>query len=474
MPLLTPTLSLAARFLTTGLLSSGLPLLASGDAGSVPLPVADESTTESPAESTQQTAEPPASLQGIDTDGRIPKVELPADLPHPERWRYMPEGRISDGDIFERFLTSTFIAPIVFVSGDVGTGAGFALTDIDFRNRRRREFANSTFTYTTEGQQRYAFLWRRWLDHRDLEGGGVVQEERSWVQVFAGYQRTLTRRFFGIGPDTLESAESSYTDEVTELELDLQKSLPQAGSDWVLGGGLRLEHRNLSTGYVEGRPDTSLAFPTAFGEGDGLDSLWLSANLRYDTRDSQANPYRGALAALWARGTPLMTDGRSGLRYGLAGSYVLPLPGLLHGGGDAFEENPPTDVLALAASIEDSGGDLPFWALPSLGGDRRLRGYIANRFVDRAAWFAGIEHRVVVVPRGFALDERVRVERLGLALFYELGSVARDLSSLGSADVKHSYGISGRLNLERASTFRLDLGFAEGSSNLTLTYGLSF
>jgi hypothetical protein len=413
-------------------------------------------------------------LQGIDPDGRIPKVPLPADVPHPERWRYKPEGRISDGSILERFLTSTFIAPILFFSSDVGTGAGFALTDIDFRNQRRREFANTTFTYTTEGQQRYAFLWRRWLDHRDLTGGGVIQEERSFVQAFAGYRRTLTRRFFGIGPESRKSDESSFTDEVSEVEVELQQSVPAAGDDWVIGAGLRLEHRNLSTGFVGGVPRTSAAFPAEFADGDDLDSLWIDASLRYDSRDSQANPYRGGMLALWGLGTPLMTGGRSGVRYGVTGTYVHPVPNLLHGGGDAFEENPPTDVVAVTAALQDSGGELPFWALPSLGGDDRLRGYIANRFVDRASWFAGIEHRIVVVPRGFALNERVRVERLGLALFYELGSVAPDLSSLGGADVKHSWGLSGRLNLERAATFRLDLGFAEDSSNFTLTYGLSF
>ena len=94
--------------------------------------------------------------------------------------------------------------------------------------------------------------------------------------------------------------------------------------------------------------------------------------------------------------------------------------------------------------------------------------------MDRAAWFAGVEHRIVLVPRGFAIDERLRVERLGLALFYELGTVAPDLEALGSARVRHSYGIGGRLNLERAATFRLDVGFARDSSNLTLAFGHSF
>ncbi len=60
-----------------------------------------------------QEAGPPKHdpLQGMEASGRIPKVPLPDDLPNPERWRYLPEGRIKPGNIFERFLVSSFIAP---------------------------------------------------------------------------------------------------------------------------------------------------------------------------------------------------------------------------------------------------------------------------------------------------------------------------------------------------------------------------
>ena len=37
---------------------------------------------------------------GIDRDGRIPNVARPADMTHPERWRYIPEGRIKPGNLF--------------------------------------------------------------------------------------------------------------------------------------------------------------------------------------------------------------------------------------------------------------------------------------------------------------------------------------------------------------------------------------
>ena len=100
------------------------------------------------------TADPPAfdPWRGIDPDGRIPAIDRPDDLPNPERWRYIPEGRLKPGNVFQRFLVSSMIAPFAFYDGDVGVGFGVALVDIDFREQRRREFAGAFLSYTTEGQ----------------------------------------------------------------------------------------------------------------------------------------------------------------------------------------------------------------------------------------------------------------------------------------------------------------------------------
>ena len=141
---------------------------------------------------------------GIDQDGRIPNVVRPDDLTHPERWRYIPEGRIKPGNLFERFLVTSFIAPFVAQDKDVGTSFGIAITDIDFRQQRRREFAGIFLSYSTEGEQSYSMIWQRWLNHLDRDEGGVFQEERSRINVRFGYDKALTGRFFGFGPENKE------------------------------------------------------------------------------------------------------------------------------------------------------------------------------------------------------------------------------------------------------------------------------
>ena len=63
---------------------------------------------------------------GMDPSGRIPKVPLPEDLPEPTRWRYIPEGRIMPGNMFERLFVSSFVSPQIFFQEDVGLGGGIA------------------------------------------------------------------------------------------------------------------------------------------------------------------------------------------------------------------------------------------------------------------------------------------------------------------------------------------------------------
>lgn len=412
-------------------------------------------------------------LRGLDANGRIPRVALPADVRHPERWRYIPEGRIAPGTLFERFFVTSFVAPIFYYEEDVGAGGGVALTDIDFRASRRREFLGAFASRSTEGQENYAVIWKRALHHRDLPAGGVISEERSWVRASIGYERTRTRRFFGLGPDSREADETSYTDESGFLTSLGQLAVPAAGDDWVATAGLRYEHHNLTRGRVRDRPSAGDLHPALVAAGDSHDAGWITVGLRRDTRDSQHNPYRGSFLGVTVDAAPAQSGGQSGAIGELRGGFALPMPSLFHDGGDAGEENPPTDAIVVAAYVQDTAGELSFWALPSLGGPNSLRGYIANRFTDRAAWHAAAEWRTWPIARGIAITDAVRLERLGLALFYELGSVADGWRSLDDATIHDSWGLGFRLGFERTAIFRVDLGFSDEDTAVTAAFGTS-
>lgn len=414
--------------------------------------------------------------EGIDRTGRIPKADMPDDIENPERWRYIPEGRLKPGNVLQRFLVSSFIAPFFFHSSDVGFGGGVAITDIDFRQQRRREFAGIFLSYSSEGQQAYTGLWQRWLHHRELEAGGVLQEDRSFVHVLAGYEKALTRRFFGFGAEAPESAESSYTDENVFGELGVQLAVPDPGDDVVVGIGVKGEWHDLGRGHVGGEPDTKDAFPAAFSAAEETSLGWLELELRYDTRDSQMLPYRGFEVGGRIDAALLQSGWDTAAIFTLEGSKAIPLPPLLHDGGDPDEENPPTDALVFQLQTRATVGDLPFFALPTLGGSRTLRGFIQGRFRDESLWHGSAEYRFWVLPRGFPIpfSDTLRVERVGLAFFGDVGAVEDPWWNLFRARVHANGGVGFRATLERGAPFRVDLGFSGEGVEVTAGFGLSF
>ncbi len=402
-------------------------------------------------------------------------MDKPADLPNPERWRYIPPGRMPPGNAWDRLGVSTFIIPFVFRDGDVGTGFGAGFVDVDFRDTNRQEFLGVFGSYTTKGQQSYNLVWRRWLRQVEMPDGGVFQEERNLVNGRFGYSKTLTRRFFGIGPDTEERDETRYTDSRFLIDLGAQITLPEAGSDWVWAFGMLGEFHNLSDG-VGGEPNTSDEFPILFAEADNTNLGWIYTSFNWDSRDSIVNPYRGSIIGASVRGALFQTDWKVGAIWSVYASKVFPLPGLFHRGGDENEENPPTDTLSFKARSNQLTGRVPFYALPTLGGSEDLKGFIDGRFRDKASWIVGAEYRLWVIPRGFRIPftRAFRVERVGLAGFYEVGSVAEDIGEFFHERVHQSYGMAFLVTLERTAPFRINLGWSEEGLNVSAGFGLDF
>jgi hypothetical protein len=435
--------------------------------------------------STQESAPQPATpelesvydpYRGMDKDGRIPEVDKARYVDHPERWRYIPEGRIKPGNFLQRFLVSSFAIPLVFHNADVGTGGGIGITDIDFRQQRRREFMGGFFSYTTEGQQSYTLRWRRWLKHMEVPGGGVLQEERSFFSAGGGYRKTLTRRFFGIGPATNEDDESSYTDELAFVDLGLSHSLPGKLDDFVWELGVHGEGHWLDHGRVGGHPSMENVpdFSFLFQQADQIALGWLGGGLRWDTRDSQRNPYRGTAVGASFDAALAQSGGHVGATYLIFADQVFTVWPIFHDGGTKDEENPPTDTLAFHFESRLSSGNLPFFARPTLGGSEIQRGYIEGRWRDDAVWTAATEYRFWVLPRGFTVWRHIRVERVGAAVFYEVGGVGEDGLALFHESLIQSYGVSARITVERAAIFRADFGFSHDGFNFSAGFGLSF
>lgn len=301
-------------------------------------------------------------------------------------------------------------------------------------------------------------------------------EERNHLTLRFGHQKTLTRRFFGLGAATNESDETSYSETARSISLQYQRTWPDLGADWVWAIGAEISHRDLGLGSVAGVANTATAHPGLFLEADDHEALWLRGSLIHDTRDSQHLPYSGHAVGLAIKFAVWSRSRDPGAIIRLLADQVWTVTPLFHDGGSHREEHPPTDSVALSFHLDDSLGDIPFWALPALGGARSLRGFITNRWTGESSVNAAIEYRPWVIPRGFSVPffSRSRVERLGLAFFVEAGTVADSIADLADSKFHTTAGIGLRFTFERQALFRADLGISDEGPQLIIAYGLSF
>ncbi len=190
-------------------------------------------------------------------------------------------------------------------------------------------------------------------------------------------QRSVFFRFFGLGPDTPASAETSYTGlraiATARRGMNLVRHLN-------LGVAVGIERDAVEAIGVPGLPLSRRVFPDAPGMR-GSTLAWQGLDLRYDDR-------RGGDYA------------ERGFRVDVAGSVVEGLarsPTFLRGGVQARGIVPELDSISGAARLSwtaVSSGRAPFYRQSTLGGAWILRGFTEDRFIDRQAWTLELEQRI--------------------------------------------------------------------------------
>ncbi|BDG08958.1 outer membrane protein assembly factor [Anaeromyxobacter paludicola] len=216
---------------------------------------------------------------------------------------------------------------------------------------------------------------------------------RSTDELTLRLQRSAFFRFFGLGPDTPASAETSYTGfralALARRGLNLARHLNA-------GLSLGIERDGVEDQGVPGLPLSPEVFPRAPGMG-GATLLSQGASLRYDDRRGGDYAERGVRAEL-----------AGAVVEGLAGS-----PTFLRGSFQASAVVPELEWLSGAARAAWTGvsaGGVPFYQQSRLGGAFLMRGFTEDRFVDRQAWEVELEQRLRVFQTrifGVVADWRV-------------------------------------------------------------------
>jgi Omp85 superfamily domain len=254
----------------------------------------------------------------------------------------------------------------------------------------------------------------------------------------AMWQDQTQINYFGIGSDSLEDDQSQYRMKSTDV-VGYATARPNT---WLAVGGefgwLR-RPKILSPGgtFRPDFPETTEQFPNDPGVSLPFQPNFLhgEASLASDTRDHRGHPtsgglYRAALTTYSDRSTGTF----SFRQYEAEAAHFVPVAG-------------PIWILALhgwvVASDVPAGHDIPFYFLPSLGGNNTVRGYSNYRFHDRNLAVVNVESR-------WALYRHVDG-----AVFFDAGNVAHRFEDLNLD--KTSWGAGLRVHTERTTVARVEV-----------------
>jgi hypothetical protein len=310
--------------------------------------------------------------------------------------------------------TSWFALPIVFWLPE--TRLGFAAAGGLQFHLRGTQRASSIFlvgAYTLEAQSSIDLA-------TDLQTpGGTVLTGRLRVVNFPD-------QFFGIGPDTPDSAREDYTRRWNQAIFGAE--VPLHGRK--LRAGPRLDLRVEDIRNVQ--PGGQLASGTIEGS-NGFSAVGLGGSAAWDTRDLPLYPSHGQLVEAWLLWYPK--------QLGHHDEFTA-----MSVEGRTFHAVGGGRIVAAAAYIEDASGQVPFTLLPKLGSTGYLRGWREGRFRDHLATAAQVELRMPIW------------DRFSGVAFVSAGEVAPDLGGLRWDTLRASAGVGVRFRLTPEGTnIRLDV-----------------
>jgi Omp85 superfamily domain len=279
------------------------------------------------------------------------------------------------------------------------------------------------------------------------------------------FNQDITQRYYGMGNDTtvnpvgLEADNPLYANQRTAPAITLQI--------------LRYMGHNMRTGPVLGfkwmtitaPPGSLLASENPLGSSGGRTHYFGWAIVR-DTLDFEPYPSRGTLNELYLQWYSKYSGSNYDfLRTTYTFRYYYPLSSKL--------------IFAHRTFFEVLSGTVPFYELSAaggsdstigFGGDRFMRGYDGNRFVDHIRSALGIELRWDPIHFGFANQEI----QLGFVPFVDVGRVWNKLLPVEIGNLHASTGWGTRIIWGKRLIVRGDYALTPEGSSFYIELGNSF
>jgi hypothetical protein len=288
---------------------------------------------------------------------------------------------------------------------------------------------------------------------------GRLRQDRWSMNFSLVYDVDGTPRFFGIGNQTKESAETNYTAQKEYAQAEIGLNLNHT---WQLLYTAHFKSVDVRPGTLEEVPSIETQFPQVLGTNkEFLNRL----SLVYDTRDDLAVPSRGMKWVLYVGASAKngLVNDSSYSEAGLDARGIWPVA--------------PDTVLAAHASLRylPTVNDIPFWALSNvgggqsvIGGEQPLRGFGTGRFYDRDSFSATVELRRKLL----SFDAVTTILDIEVAPFADFGRVFAGSNTDPLDHVHQVYGVGFRGIARPYVVGYVDIGY--GSEGAAVFTGLNY
>lgn len=267
---------------------------------------------------------------------------------------------------------------------------------------------------------------------------------RGKLSIVGGWRDATQVGFYGLGSHTSLSNRSNYAFEQPHGGAKL--TLWPTRRLFMVRGGIDVTGWSLKDPI--GRPPAvQTVYTPATLPGLGVVTTYrhIEATAGIDTRASDAYARRGGFYGVTGHDYT-DNDSRFGFRRVdyeaiqhipiLRESWVISLRGLA------------------STTSQKNGQQIPFFALPSLGGGSNLRGFQSWRFRDQNSLLLQAEWRIMV-NRFF-----------DTALFYDAGKVAAHRQDLDFNGLRNDWGFGARFHTPFATVFRIDVARSREGTRL--------
>jgi hypothetical protein len=326
--------------------------------------------------------------------------------------------------------------------GSLTVGSGFAY-GLGFRHRRLFENTGALDLWAAASIRRYNAVEAR-LTFPRLAGNHLHLE--TW----ASRRDYPQENFFGLGPDSRRADRSDYAIRTTHVG---GRAGVRPVEPLLVGGGLEYLQPRLGRGNGSRLPDLPDIFQPSQVPGFQARSDFLRSDafIEVDYREP-----RNARQGGWYRFDYSHYDDRK------AGTYTFNRLDVDLRQFIGFLAGRRVIAARLFVATSDAAGEdaVPFYYMPTLGGNDTLRGFREYRFRGPHAMLFQGEYRWEIWS---GLDG---------AIFYDTGKVANRRSDLDLSDLEHDYGFGFRFNTDNGVVFRVDAAFgSRDGKHLHIVFG---